>query len=320
MDRLQSMRAFVRVVEHGSFARAARALDISDTVVTRLVADLEKHLGTRLLNRTTRKLSLTETGEIYLERVRQILQDVEDADAVASSMAGTPSGTLRISSSTAFGRAQLSPLLPHFAAAYPQIVLDVSFIDRSVDLVAEQFDVAILLGSLQQFDSSMIARQLGVSQTLLAASAGYIKKRGMPERPEDLAGHQCLTYPFPSVRHQWTLQGPNGSLDIPISGSMVTNSADLMREFALADMGIFILPSFAAKDDLSSGRLIRVLPDYHLDRLPILLVYPSRRLLSSKVRVFVEFMTAQFKDPEADHWCTEEKQGKRSPPAAIMGS
>ncbi|TCS36983.1 LysR family transcriptional regulator [Paucimonas lemoignei] len=320
MDRLQSMRAFVRVVEHGSFARAARALDISDTVVTRLVADLEKHLGTRLLNRTTRKLSLTESGELYLERVRQILQDVEDAEAIASSMAGMPSGTLRISSSTAFGRAQLSPLLPYFAAAYPQIVLDVSFVDRSVDLVEEQFDAAILLGNLQQFDSSMIARQLGVSQTLLVASNGYLRKHGMPKQPEDLTRHQCLTYPFPSVRHQWTLQGPDGSTDVPISGRMVTNSADLMREFALADMGIFILPSFAVRDDLSSGRLVRILPDYHLDRLPILLVYPSRRLLSSKVRVFVDFMTARFTNPEVDHWCTEEKQGIEIAPATIMGS
>lgn len=320
MDRLQSMRAFVRVVEHGSFARAARALDVSDTVVTRLVADLENHLGTRLLNRTTRKLSLTETGETYLERVRQILQDVEDADAVATSMAGTPSGTLRISSSISFGRAQLSSLLPQFAAAYPQIVMDVSFLDRSVDLVEEQFDAAILIGNLQQFDSTMIARQLGVSQTLLVASKGYIKKHGMPKRPEELARHQCLTYPFLKVRHQWTLHGAKGRVDVPITSRVVTNSPDLMREFALADMGIFILPSFAVKDDLSSGHLVRVLPEYHLDRLPILLVYPSRRLLSSKVRVFVDFMAAQFRDPEADHWCTEQKQGKRTLPAAIMGA
>jgi DNA-binding transcriptional LysR family regulator len=305
MDRLQSMRAFVRVVEYGGFAKAARALDVSDTVVTRLVADLERHLGTRLLNRTTRKISLTETGEAYLERARQILQDIEDADAVAASMAGAPGGTLRISSSTSFGREQLATLLPQFAAIYPQIVLDVAFLDRSVDLVEEQFDAAILIGNLQQFDSTMIARQLGISQTLLVASPGYIKKHGMPARPEDLAAHQCLTYPFPIVRHQWTLQGAEGSVDIPIASRVVTNSPDLMREFALADMGIFILPSFAVKDDLSTGRFVRILPEYHLERLPILLVYPSRRLLSSKVRVFVDFMTAQFSDPEADHWCTE---------------
>lgn len=320
MDRLQSMRAFVRVVEAGGFARAARAMDVSDTVVTRLVADLERYLGTRLLNRTTRKLSLTETGEAYLARVRQVLQDIEDADAVASSMAATPGGTLRISTAVSFGRAQLSALLPQFAAAYPQIVMDVSFLERPVDLVEEQFDAAILIGKLQQFDSTMIARQLGIAQTMLVASAGYVQKYGAPRRPQDLAAHQCITYPFSQVRHQWTLHGAKGSVDVPITSRMVTNSPDLMREFALADMGIFILPSFAVKDDLSSGRLVRILPGYHLERLPILLVYPSRLLLPSKVRVFVDFMTARFRSPEADHWCPEEKQGKPAQPAVIMGT
>jgi len=303
MDRLQSMRAFVRVVEQGGFARAARALNLSDTVVTRLVADLENHLGTRLLNRTTRRLSLTETGQAYLERVRQILQDVEDADAVASSMSGTPGGTLRISSSIAFGRSQLSALLPQFAAAYPAIVMDVSFLDRSVDLVEEQFDAAIFFGELQHFDSTMIARQLGVAQTLLVASAGYIEKHGMPEHPQDLVGHECLTYPFQQVRHHWSLHDAHGvTIDVPITGRIVSNSPDLLRECALADMGIFILPSMAVKDDLSSGRLVRILPQYHLQRLPVLLVYPSRRLLSAKVRAFVDFMKVRFPDPEADNW------------------
>ncbi|QAU33408.1 LysR family transcriptional regulator [Janthinobacterium sp. 17J80-10] len=302
MDRLQSMRAFVRVVEQGGFARAARALNISDTVVTRLVADLENHLGTRLLNRTTRKLSLTETGQAYLERVRQILQDIEDADAIAGAMSRKPAGTLRIYSSMAFGRYQLSTLLPQFAAAHPEIVLDVTYSDRAVDLVGEGFDAGILIGDLQQFDATMIARQLGRAKTLLVASAGYIKKHGEPLQPADLASHQCLNYPFEQVRHHWSLRNEHGAIDVPVVSRVIANSGDLLRDCALADMGIFILPSFAAKDDLSCERLVRILPAYHLDTLPIALVYPSRRLLSSKVRVFVDFMMAQFPDPEADNW------------------
>lgn len=302
MDRLQSMRAFVRVVEQGGFARAARALNMSDTVVTRLVADLENHLGTRLLNRTTRKLSLTETGQAYLERVRQILQDIDDAEAIASAMAHKPAGTLRIYSSLAFGRYQLTKLLPQFAAAHPDIVLDVTYSDRAVDLVGEGFDAGILLDELQRFDASMIARQLGKAKTLLVASAGYVKKHGAPQQPADLARHQCLNYPFEKVRHHWSLRSEHGAIDVPVTSRVIANSADLLRDCALADMGIFILPSFAAEGDLSSERLVRILPGYHLDTLPVALVYPSRRLLSSKVRVFVDFMVAQFPDPEADSW------------------
>ncbi|RJG03614.1 LysR family transcriptional regulator [Noviherbaspirillum sedimenti] len=302
MDRLQSMRAFARVVEHGGFARAARSLNVSDTVVTRLVADLETHLGTRLLNRTTRKLSLTETGQVYLERVSQILLDIEDADAAASLMSKTPAGTLRIFSSVGIGKSQLSALLPRFAAVNPEIVLDTTFADRPADLVEEGFDVGVLIGTVQQFDATMIARQLCITQTFLVASPGYVKKYGAPKRPDDLTRHQCLTYPFESVRHRWTLHNARGSVDVPITGRVITNSVDLLRECALADMGIFILPSFAVRDGLSSGRLVRVLPDYHLERLPIMLVYPSRRLLSAKVRAFVDFMVARFPDPEADSW------------------
>ncbi len=308
MDRLQSMRAFVRVVELGGFARAARSLNVSDTVVTRLVADLESHLGTRLLNRTTRKLSLTETGQSYLESVRQILQDIDDADAAASSMSKTPTGTLRIFSSLALGKFQLAALLPQFAAANPEIVLDVTYSDRAVDLVEEGFDAGILIGTLQQFDASMIARQLGVAQTLLVASPGYIRKHGEPKHPDDLGKHQCLTYSFERVRQTWPLHDAGGIVNVPITGRVISNSGDLLREFALADMGIFILPSFAVMDDLSSGRLVRILPGYHIGQLPIVLVYPSRRLLSAKVRVFVDFMKARFPDPQADHWlpCLDE--------------
>jgi DNA-binding transcriptional LysR family regulator len=302
MDRLQSMRAFAKVVEQGGFARAARAMDVSDTVVTRLVADLEAHLGTRLLNRTTRKLSLTETGQAYLQRVLQILQDVDDADGIATSMSGQPGGTLRLYAHIGFGQTQLSQLLPRFANANPAIALDVTYTERAPDLVEEGFDIGIFVGLIQQFDSSMIARQLGVAEALLFASPGYVKKRGKPKTPQDLSSHECLNYPFEPLRQHWSLQNEEGVTDVPITSRIVSSSGYLLRDLALADMGIFILPTFAVSDYLSSGRLVRILPGHHLGKLPITMVYPSRRFLSAKVRAFVDFMTAQYPDPEADPW------------------
>lgn len=302
MDRLQSMRAFMRVVEHGGFSRAARAMDISDTVITRLVADLESHLGARLLNRTTRKLSLTETGSVYLERVRNILQEIDEADAVASSMSTKPAGTLRLFSHWGFGHYQLAKLLPRFAEANPAISLDITYSHSAADIVEAGFDVGIVLGVLQEFDTSMITRQLGITETLLVASKGYVKKNGMPTRAADLSAHKCLNYPYEQIRHHWTLRNAHDTVQVPITSWVTANSSDLLRECALADMGIFILPSFAAADDLASGRLIRILPEYHASRLPVTLIYPSRRQLSAKVRVFVDFISNQFPKPESDPW------------------
>ncbi|MGF6183370.1 DNA-binding transcriptional LysR family regulator [Massilia sp. UYP32] len=191
MDRLVSMRVFVKVVDHGSFAGAAAALGMSAAVVTRNVADLETHLGTRLLNRTTRRLSLTETGQQYLDRVRQILLDIDDADAAASSSSQQPSGTLRIYCHPAFGKAQLARLLPRFAQATPDVVLDVTLADHDVDLVEQGFDVGIFIG-LQKLDASMIVRQLATSNVVLSAAPDYLARRGAPGKPSDIAQHDCL--------------------------------------------------------------------------------------------------------------------------------
>ena len=188
MDRLQSMRVFVKVVEQGSFVRAAQALDLSNAVVTRHVADLEQHLGTRLLNRTTRKLSLTETGQAYLDRVQQILMEIDDADAIASSQSKNPGGTLRLYSHLGFGQAQLAQLLPRYASLYPDVILEVDLSDRTPDLVEEGFDAGIFV-DFQKVDANMIARQLGISQVLLCASPGYVKRHGMPRKLTDISGH-----------------------------------------------------------------------------------------------------------------------------------
>ncbi len=302
MDRLQSMRVFAKVVEQGSFARAATLLDLSNAVVTRHVADLEAHLGSRLLNRTTRKLSLTETGIAYLERVRQILQDIDDADAIASSQAKNPSGTLRMYSHLGFGQLQLAKLLPHYAQKFPNVTLDVTLSDRTVDLVEDGFDVGMFIG-LQKFDVSMISRQIGTTEVLLCASPDYLQRHGAPVVPEDVSSHACLNFSFEQLRHRWPIEGPDDTtVHIPVTSKMISNNGELLRQCAMAGMGIVIRPSFSLSDDLISGRLVRLLPDYHLGQMSVMMVYPSRRLLSATVRSFVDFISSQFPHPERDPW------------------
>jgi DNA-binding transcriptional LysR family regulator len=304
MDRLQSMRVFAKVVEQGSFARAAQAMDMSNTVVTRNIADLEAHLGTRLLNRTTRKLSLTETGKQYLERVRQILADIDDADAIASSSARKASGTLRIYCHPGFGQYQLAKLLPLYAASVPEVVLDVTLADHAVDIVEEGFDVGIFMG-LQKFDASLIARRLATSNVVLCASPDYLARRGEPLTPVEVSGHDCLNFAFEQLRHSWPVTWENKQVDVPISARMVSNNISVLRQAAIAGMGIMVRSSVSLDDDISSGRLVQLLKGHHLGRMSVSLVYPSRRLMSYKVRSFVDFMTAQFPRPESDPWLAQ---------------
>ncbi len=301
MDRLVSMRVFAKVVEQGSFARAAAALEMSATVVTRNLADLESHLGTRLLNRTTRRLSLTETGQQYLERVRQILADIDDADALASSSARKPGGTLRLYCHPGFGQSQLAVLLPQYAQAMPDVVLDVTLADHAVDLVEEGFDVGIFLG-LQKYDASMITRRLATSKVVLCASPAYLARRGTPATPSDISRHDCLNFAFEQLRHHWPVQWDDKRMNVPISSRMVSNNGAVLRQAALAGMGIMLRSSFTLEGDLESGRLVQLLKGHHLGDVSVRMVYPSRRLLSSKVRSFVDFMNARFPHPEADPW------------------
>lgn len=305
MDRLQSMRVFAKVVEQGGFARAGMAMDISNAVITRHVADLESHLGTRLLNRTTRKLSLTETGQAYLERVRQILQEIDDAEAIASSQSQKPTGTLRIYSQPAFGQFQLAPLLPLYAQNYPDVLLDVMLTDRNIDLVEEGIDVGIFLGNSDKFDASMITRQLGVAEALVCASPAYLKRYGTPKLPHEISKHKCLNFSVDWLRHSWPMRGPNGTINIPVSNTMLSNNGDLLRQCAAAGMGVVSGPSYALRSDLESKRLVRLFPEYCLGQMPVAIVYPSRRLLAAKVRSFVDFMIAKFPHPEKDPWITK---------------
>ncbi|SNS16619.1 DNA-binding transcriptional regulator, LysR family [Noviherbaspirillum humi] len=307
MDRLQSMRVFAKVVEQGGFSRAGHVLGMSNAVVTRHVADLENHLGTRLLNRTTRKLSLTESGQAYLDRVTQILQEIDDAEAVASSQATRPGGTLRLFSHVGFGQYQLAALLPDYAQRFPDVTLDVTLSERSVDLVEDGYDIGILT-ALQKVDGSLIVRRLARCEVLLCASPDYLRRHGTPVKPEDISRHACLNFSYEQLRHHWPLAVDGGGhVNIPIHARMVSNNADLLRQCALAGMGIMIRSSFSLGDDLSSGRLVRLLPQHNLGQMTIDMVYPSRRLLSAKVRSFVDFMVARFPHPDSDPWLAPQR-------------
>lgn len=304
------MRVFAKVVEQGGFARAAAALDLSNAAVTRSVADLESHLGIRLLNRTTRKLSLTEAGQQYLERVRNILAEIEEAESLVQSVAARASGTLRIYCHPAFGQAQLAALLPRYARLHPQVVPDVTLADHAVDLVGEGFDVGIFIG-IQKFDASMVARPLATSRLLLCASPEYVARHGAPRAPLDLGEHDCLNFAFDQLRHSWPVQWGERTVNVPVTSRMVSNNGEVLRQAALAGMGVMIRSSFTLADDLTSGRLVQLLEEHHLGEVQVSLVYPSRRLLPAKVRSFVDFMCGLFPEPDADPWLPVAAGGNR---------
>jgi len=303
MDRLQSMRVFAKVVEQGSFVRAAELLDISNAVATRFIADLEAHLGTRLLNRSTRRLSLTEAGQAYLERVHMILAEVDDAEALVSLETKRPAGTLAIYSNAGFGQSQLGEMLAAYTQAYPEVGLDIHLSDRSIDLVEEGIDIGFF-SSMQKFDASMIVRQLGVARVILCASPAYLERAGAPEQPEDLSRHSCLNFSHEYLRHHWHVNTEAGVMDVPIVSKVVSNSGVLLRDLALAGMGIVLHPSYSLGDDLRCGKLVQVLPGFDMGQVVISMVYPSRRLLSAKVRSFADFISARFPHPETDPWLT----------------
>lgn len=301
MDRIVAMQTFVRVVEAGSFVRAAGQLNQSTTVASRLIAELETHLGTRLLNRTTRSLSLTDAGQAYYERCLALLADLEEAEALVGRQSHTPSGMLRLTAPIAFGAERLAGLLAGFREKYPQVTVDVSLSDRAVDLVEEGFDLALRIS--QELDPSLVARRLTTVRIICCAAPVYVQRAGMPAKPQDLQQHDCLIYTNTARPDEWTFDGPTGRISVKVRGGWHANSGDLLRIAALAGEGIVCQPTFLIGDDLRTGRLVPLLPDYHLPDLTMYAVYPSRRHLSAKVRALVDYMVGQLGDPPAwDAW------------------
>ncbi len=284
MDRITSMTTFATVVTSGSFAAAAQRLNMSPAAVSTHVRSLEERLGARLLNRTTRKLSLTEVGQEYYESCAQILAQIEEADNKVAALSATPRGTLRVNASSSLSF-HLVPFLDEFGAAYPEITVELVITDRMPDLVEEGIDVAIR--TPQPPDSSLIVRQLARVRMILSATSEYLAKRAMPREPADLAHHNCISYMHPgftALTREWRLNGPSGRVSVPISGNLRTNSVDVLQSAAFCGWGITASPRSLVEAGVRMGILVHVLPEYHGGEWPIVVVYPQRRHLPAKVR------------------------------------
>ncbi len=293
MDKFQEMRAFVTVVELGSFVRAADVLNLSKTAMSRLVGDLEARLGTRLLHRTTRKLSLTPEGELFNDRCKRLLTDVSEAEAELTAFSGEAIGQLRINVPVTFGLLHLAPVWPAFMSLHPKVELDVTLSDRLVDLVDEGYDLAVRIGRLQT--SSLVSRQLTSTRMVLCASPEYLRRHGVPEHPSEISGHAVISYTLLITGEQWEFTGPKGPETVKVVPRMRTNSGDTCCAAAIQHQGIVLQPSFLVGPHLSSGALVEVLPQYRSLEFGVYAVYPSRRHLSQKVRALIDFLVDAFR-------------------------
>jgi len=293
MDRLAAMQAFVHVVEAGSFVGGAGKLGASTSSTSRLIADLEAHLGARLLNRTTRRLSLTETGQGYYERCVQLLADLDEAESAAGASAAEPAGRLKLTCPYNLLAQPLGPALAEFSRRHPKVGFDVTVADRVVDLVDEGFDLAVRIGA--PGGERLVARRLGTTEMVICASPAYLAKHGTPQRLSDLAAHAALTYAYVASPFQWRLVDAEGNpQEVRVGGRLHANSGELLVAAAVAGMGIVFEPDFVVAPFLERGELQRVLDDHAGPRLDVWAVYPSRRHLSAKVRVFVDYLSAIF--------------------------
>lgn len=286
------MRVFTTVVDNGSFAAAADKLDLSRGMTSRYVAQVEAHLGTRLLNRTTRRLSLTESGQDYYERAVQVLGLVDEAEKAATSGAAEPGGLLRINTAVAFGTRQLAPAVQAYQAVHPKVRIDVTLNDRVVDLVEEGFDLAVRIA--RRIDPGLVARPIASVALVACASPAYVKRRGIPRTPAELVRHDCLTYAYTNPRI-WRFTRGGKTEEVKVAGVLHSNNGELLASAAAAGSGICLEPSFIVDDALRKGRLVRLLPGWKTDVYTIYAVYPSRHLLPAKVRTFVDFLVAHFR-------------------------
>jgi DNA-binding transcriptional LysR family regulator len=287
MDRLTSLTAFVRVVDSGGFSAAGRRLNMSTTMVSNHVQSLEDRLGARLLNRTTRKVSLTEVGRAYYDRCVQILSDIEQADDIAGALQSTPRGTLRVYIATHIVQF-VSPVIVEFLALYPDVKIELTMGERTIDIIDEGFDIAIRMTPPP--DSSLIVRSLATWRHVLCCSHHYLEQHGRVQQLAELAEHDCIrhfNYPY----DEWRFVDRKGApASVKVSGRLVTNSGEALRAAALQGLGICLAAGFMVHDDLEAGRLVRLLPEYRPVELSMNAVYPHRHHLSAKVRTFIDML------------------------------
>lgn len=291
MNRLASLRIFVAIVETRSFTAVADKLRLSRAVVSKAVSDLERSLGARLLERTTRHVRVNEVGAAYYEKCIHILAALEEADLSVRQLHDEPRGVLRVNAPISFATLHLRPVITRYLATYPEVRLSLTLTDRFVDLIDEGFDVAIRIGKLEE--SSLIARKLAPARRVLCASPAYLKEHGVPRTPADLAKHSCM--PYTATAHEgWKLCGPDGEHVVHTTGPLASNNGDMLHCAAANGLGIALLPTFIVGPDLQNGVLQIVLPEYMSSDLSIYALYPPTRHLAAKVRTFIDVLATYF--------------------------
>jgi DNA-binding transcriptional LysR family regulator len=311
MDPISDMAVFVRVVAAGGLSAAARELGLSPAMVSKRLSRLEARLGGRLLNRTTRRLHLTEEGERYHQRAAQILADLEEAEALVGAGRATPRGTLRVSTPASFGRRHVAPLIHAFSARHPELRIHVELDERVVDVVEEGFDVAVRIADLE--DSTLVARRLAPNRRVVCASPAYLKRHGAPKTPAELARHNCLVVATRSFRQdEWPFAGPDGPTSVRVGGTLSCNNGEVIRQWALDGLGLALKSTWDVGEDLRAGRLKAVLAEHVPVGNSIYAVYPHRQYLPAKVKAFVDFLQDAYgPQPYWDRGCGLE--GKPPP-------
>lgn len=297
MDRLDDLTLFLRVLDLGSISAAARSLDLSVAVASQRLKRLERELGVRLLHRTTRRLHATPEGAALAEQGRPLVEDLEALTGGLRQSGAEIAGTLRVTASASFGRQYLSPLLPEFLALHPRVRLSINLTDQMLDLVSSGFDLAIRIGALD--DSSLVARKLAANHRVLCASPDYLRRHGMPRTPQELVDHECVLLVGSQGRQDvWRFgDGSGGEIAVRVRGRVETNYGELVRDSAVAGVGIAVHSSWHVIEDLRAGRLVQVLPEYPLAESGIYAVMPQRRLVPPRVRAFVDFLAERFANP-----------------------
>lgn len=300
-DRLLALSVFTRIVESGSFTAAADQLGMSRAAVSKHLMALEDRLGARLLNRTTRRCSLTEAGQAFYERGRQILGDLDEAEREAGQTGMRPRGLLKVNAPMTFGTMHLAPAVPGYLEAWPEVSIDMTLNDRVVDLLEEGFDIAVRIGRLA--DSSLVARRLAPCRMVTCAAPAYLDRHGRPGSPQELAQHDCLGYAYASNRETWEFNGADGPVTVRVRGRLRANNGEALVAAATAGLGIVMTPTFMASAELADGRLVTLLEDWPPPERGIYAVWPHGRHLSAKVRTFVDFLAARFGPvPYWDAW------------------
>jgi len=296
MDKFREMQAFVAVIENGSFVRAAEALHTSKAAISRQVVDLEQRLGFRLLNRTTRKLSVTDEGQLFYQRCTDLLSGLEEAESELSLRKGEPSGHLRVSAPVTFGISYLAALWGNFLQQHPKVSMEVSLSDRTVDLVEDGFDLAVRISRAPH--PTFIVRKLASTKMVLCASPTYLMQHGIPEHPHDIAEHNVISYTYWSSKDEWEFTHPGGKIEIVKTRPRLhANSGDTCVAAALQDQGIVLQPDFLVYEALQEGKLKQILKDYQTVELGIYAIYSSRRQLPLKLRSLIDFLVDSFQQP-----------------------